>query len=149
MAWGGLERKNKQQMQKKKNNFVDEENICSDVKYKNKKNKKNVNKNKGEKKLTGDVLLWEIKVIEKIYMKLNMLWKKGLFFFYFKMLKEFLYNFFRLADFYFMGVMGIFVSSKINSEVLKPRNFIILKLKIQNIVGEACFLKSLLQTRLV
>lgn len=82
-------------------------------------------------------------------MKLNMLWKKGLFFFYFKMLKEFLYNFFRLADFYFMGVMGIFVSSKINSEVFKPRNFIILKLKIQNIVGEACFLKSLLQTRLV
>lgn len=67
MAWGGLERKNKQQMQKK-NNFVDEENICSDVKYKNKKNKKNVNKNKGEKKLTGDVLLWEIKVIEKIYL---------------------------------------------------------------------------------
>lgn len=131
MAWGGLERKNKQQMQKKKNNFVDEENICSDVKYKNKKNKKNVNKNKGEKKLTGDVLLWEIKVIEKIYMKLNMLWKKGLFFFYFKMLKEFLYNFFRLADFYFMGVMGIFVSRKINSEVFKPRNFIILKLNLQ------------------
>lgn len=41
--------KYKQQKCKKKNNFVDEENICLDVEYKNKR-KENVNKNGGMKK---------------------------------------------------------------------------------------------------